>query len=99
MCCSFSLPNGLKFIPQANRTYNKNSSKNKGCFYNTGTFHNQYLNDVDASELIKFGGTITNITKGMLFTKNVSNTLSGFVKKLSDWRTEIKFSCPVLVFE
>ncbi len=84
------IPESMKFVCTANRKYELGEYTNDGCFYTKGVFEKQVLNDQDIRQLIKFGGSIKNVTRGMYFPETEESPFKVFVETHYNLRKQLK---------
>lgn len=56
------------------------------CFYVKGLLKEQYYNDIDIGEIIRFGGTVLKIHEGIGFPNSIESPFIPFVTKFFDQR-------------
>ncbi len=81
--CDVFLPKNLEFIPVP---YKKDGK----CYYIKGMLEEQYYNDVDIKEIIRFGGKIIKVHEGIAFSRSMENPFKTFIEKFFALRLKYK---------
>lgn len=77
--CDIWIPKDIKFVPVMYKEYDSNGNKKKSIFA-TGNLRSVWFCDLDIKEIIRYGGKVTKVYSGMLFTRSIENPFKEIIQ-------------------